>query len=298
MDYMLSPNKIISPFDLLALLDFFPEFRTMRLRDVAYFPDVFASLAKLYKNKSISYILERAPYLVDHIDESSLVAHGILELLINPGDNKGDNYRVVVEHDANGNLLPLKIIGIDNDDALQFSVKNVKKQEVHLMKVKSVVYCLLLRKQNICVPDRLFENIMQPNFLESIFTEVVLLKDRYANLLDPYKFHEDGYFSLLEERYNKLKDLLTKNRKSSWLVIFRTLDPLVSKFYEAKFTNTKDHSHIMASVYNKEDDFENLYCALAIDEVEHLKHILQEYDNTKYNKADMTKYLNYIRYYN
>ena len=53
---------------------------------------------------------------LNNFDIDNLIKHGIVELLTNPTDHRGDNYRVIIEHDENGELLPFKIVAIDNDN--------------------------------------------------------------------------------------------------------------------------------------------------------------------------------------
>ena len=65
----------------------------------------------------------------------------ILSILVTPTDGKADNYIVQIDRKENGSLKTLKIVGIDNDKAFEFSVKTNKAGGIY-PGLKSVILCL------------------------------------------------------------------------------------------------------------------------------------------------------------
>jgi HEAT repeat protein len=107
----------------LALMAKYPEMvGKVDLAFLLHVPIILKLLTRLYPKNTPEEILLQVPKLFQKFDAENLSRQFLLAILTEPSDHKGDNFKVLIEHDARGQLQALKMVAIDNDEAMQGSI--------------------------------------------------------------------------------------------------------------------------------------------------------------------------------
>lgn len=221
-----SKFNIVEIEDILDLLEYVPIFRSQNLFELKDAIDVIRNITILYKNKPAEYIVENVSNITDNFAIDNLIAHGLLDLITTPMDHKGDNYRVIVEHDDAGNLLPFKIIAIDNDEALgkSLSFGPLGRQVC----TQSMVLCLLMKSN---YKDQMIPLHLR-NRLANLDVGKFMLQLRLSEELKArFTLEEAGIrWSEVENTLTKLKDACMND--ICWLDLFLRVKPITGLLYQ------------------------------------------------------------------
>jgi HEAT repeat protein len=236
-----------SLFPLMALIEACPKLtEEIHLADLLNLPNFFRVCGRLYPRfpSEPEKYLKEAEQILSHFDPDNLHRHLLLALLTEPGDHKGDNFKVPLNFDLKGNLLPLKIIAIDNDMALDGCFKG--KGE-HTLAIKTIIYRLISLSSTPLSPSLV-------NSLSSNPPEVLLLRwlanlvhysQRYADLQKAQivssglftALHLQAPFSVatvarLSRRLQSIQNLLKSTPASTAEGLLLTIEPLVGSYYQ------------------------------------------------------------------
>lgn len=118
-----------APLRIMALLERYPILSKNHLNHLIILCDALERLKFLYPNLAPELVLKEAEQLLSYIDKTNLSTQIVLEILTEPQDHKGDNFKVQFKRDTKGNLIaPLEIIAIDNDVAMDNVFKSAKEE--------------------------------------------------------------------------------------------------------------------------------------------------------------------------
>lgn len=148
---------------VLRLIKEIPELmKNSTMADLIHFYQLAKNLKKLFPDQTLETILQEAPKILSCFDEENICQHVLLELLTEPSDHKADNYVVKIDFEKITKKLRLKIVGIDNDAALQGNIKELKEtfgRIQHEMHIRSVFYSMNA-VHHIIIPSNLRKKIL------------------------------------------------------------------------------------------------------------------------------------------
>ena len=269
-----------NPLRVMALLERYPTFSNKHLNDLIIICDVFECLKFLYPNLSAKAVLKEAECLLSQIDRKNLSGQLLLEMLTEPQDHKGDNFKVKFKRDQDRNLIaPLEIIAIDNDDAMG-NVINAK----HLILVKSLLFAnQTLLNEPIAEKVRERCLLMHPKAVIMQWLEVLnnyyepyhALKESgiiFKGLSRTLRLEEQvslGFIERLLERLEMIKNSL-KQGMMTHKRLWEQVEPLLAYSYQALSQDYPGSQPLMTALYNKKKPLclENI---LAAD----LEHVLE-----------------------
>lgn len=249
-----------SLLSLLALLERYPKLKDEHVSDLVHLPIVFRLLNELYPKISPEKMLEEILKLPQHIDLISFSRHFILALLTQPQDHKGDNFKVRIAHDSAGRLLPLQIIGIDNDAAMQGAIQALPQGDYEV-RIKTVVYALddLLKKPlspkvrehllglnpKILVLEWLVRMIEYSAQYDALATKYTAIFQQQLHWLQQVP---ESFISRLVQQLSTIQSFVRHNFYHEALLL--KLEPLTGHYYQRLrllFTNAQS---IMLKIYN------------------------------------------------
>jgi HEAT repeat protein len=250
---------------VVALIEVCPKLtEEIHLADLLNLPNFFRVCRRLYPRfpSEPEKYLKEAEQILSHFDPDNLHRHLLLALITEPGDHKGDNFKVPLNFDLKDNLLPLKIIAIDNDVALDGCFKG--KGE-HTLAVKTIIYRLI----------SLSSTPLSPSLVNSLCSnppEILLLKwlanivhyfQRYA-LLQKAQIISSGLFTALHlqapfsvgtitrlgQRLGSIQSFLTKNPLITAEGLLLTIAPLVGSYYQLFGQRYSDLQTFVIQLFN------------------------------------------------
>jgi hypothetical protein len=252
-----------APLRLLALLERYPILSKHHLNQLIIFSDVFECLKFLYPNLGAEGALKEIASLFNYIPKENLSAHLLLEILTEPEDHKGDNFKVQFKRNAQGNLMaPLEIIAIDNDAAMENVFKSKGKE--HLLLVKSVLLansmllnepiaesirerCLMINPKVVIMQWlEALNNYYAPYY--ALKESGIILKGLARRLLD--KQASVNFIGRLLERLERIQTSL-KQEIITHRKLLTQVEPLLAYSYEALAEEHPSSQAMMTALYNK-----------------------------------------------
>lgn len=251
------------PLRLLALLTRYPALNKRHLNDLIICSDVFECLRFLYPNLEPESVLKEVENLFNYIPKENLSAHLLLEILTEPQDHKGDNFKVQFQRNSQGNLrAPLEIIAIDNDAAIEGIFKTKGKEQLLLVK------SLLLA--NSVFLDETISEVVRERFL-SLNSKVALIQ--WVEVLncyyEPYfALKENGIISKglarrllikqasldfierLSARFERIQNCLKQGPITHKMLLLQT-EPLLGRSYVTLMEHSASSQSVMRALYNK-----------------------------------------------
>ncbi|HXH55250.1 MAG TPA: hypothetical protein VNK03_05865 [Gammaproteobacteria bacterium] len=253
-----------APLRLLALLERYPALSKHPLNHLIACSDVFECLRFLYPSLSAKAVLKETESLFKYIDKANLSIHLLLEMVSDPQDHKGDNFKAQFRRNSDGNLIaPLEIIAIDNDDAMKGTFKSKKGE--HLLLVKSLLLAnsaLLNESIAESVRERcllIHPKVAMMQWLESLnqyYEPYYALKERgiiFKGLSQALLLEEQvpvDFIGRLLERLEVIQNSL-KQGTITHKILWHQVEPLLAYSYEALSRQSPGSEALMTALYHK-----------------------------------------------
>ncbi|HXH55158.1 MAG TPA: hypothetical protein VNK03_05395, partial [Gammaproteobacteria bacterium] len=253
-----------APLRVLALLERYPVLNKNHLNDLIACTEAFECLRFLYPSLRPEAVLVEAERLLHTIDKANLSAHLLLEILTEPEDHKGDNFKVQFRRDSYENLTgSLEIIAIDNDAAMQGVFKS--KGGESLLLVKS-----LLLANKALLNEPIAESVRERCLLMNPTVAIMHWLEALNHYYEPYyalkdsgvifkglarRLHLEEQLSLdfitrLSERLASIQQCL-KAGVMTHRALWHQVDPLLAYSYEVLSREVPNSQALMTALYHK-----------------------------------------------
>jgi HEAT repeat protein len=254
----------------LALMTRYPELsHGIDFGDLLHIPNLFKLLKILYPKDTPEQILQQVPELFHRFVPENISKHFILALLSEPADHKGDNFVVKVQHDANGKLKTLEIIGIDNDRAgidnefaMAGSIRARKlRSEARLhydINVKSVFYGveeflnMALSTQFSKSPEEFITHWLG-NMLEHVQCYLPLLT---RGLYQAHHLHQQILINFAERfsvKLTKVQKMITEDREINHQKLFLEVEPILARYCDELRKDYADSQAFVLALYDEKN---------------------------------------------
>lgn len=208
-------------------------------------------VSKSVVGENLDFLLRKHPDLINKIDPYSFSVMCALGLLIDPHDGKPDNYMAQLNLDSLGEIIGLRLLGIDNDlsfanpIALHRSRDTGGGGEKHFPEVKNVLYFLPQMKNPIDSEFRdnflsLTPEIIVLDWLESVyrknkeyeqlFKHGIFSQERLKKLKLPI-FLVAGIAKRLQKKLLAMQGAMKENPDVTHEELFKATEPILSKYY-------------------------------------------------------------------
>lgn len=204
------------------------------------------------ENASQEEQIEEIKNILTKIDTETLSALYIASFLTNASDGKTNNYMVAIEKDPEKGLI-LKIISIDNDEALKPAIFFRPHDKKHELEIKCCLYCLPNMSQSIDANVRkrilgqspalfLLKWLVENNQREHNFkqmqaggtiTQDDIYRKNTGEILDIPLRVRPGTITEIYRKLTQLYQILLTSPKTKHKEILRTLDPVVFHYLKA-----------------------------------------------------------------
>ena len=255
---------------LLSLLHKYPEIcysiknNQKKRNSFIYFTDCIDLILKikknLFSNLTLQEIIFEIKNLYSKFDCKNFSAHFISSLLTNPRDHKSENLMVQIEKTEENKIKTLKIIGIDNDLAL-----DTKEEEIH-----SILFCFT-KQMNEKLHNEIKSKLLSKSPEEFIFNWLISLEyqnQEYNKLInqkiitnhDLFENHDERCLfipleisvHLIQQMYIKIQkiyQLLHENQNNlTHQQLFDEILPILSKAYKKSIQENENHFEL---IYNR-----------------------------------------------
>jgi ankyrin repeat protein len=254
----------------LALMVRYPELtRGIDFGDLLHIPELFKLLKRLYPKDTSEQILKQIPELFHRFLPENISKHFLLALLSEPADHKGDNFMVKVQHDANGKLQALEIIGIDNDMAgidnefgMAGSIRAWKSRNEtrfgYEINVKSIFYGVkefLGMSLNVTPPQFVHNTVVSwlGNMLQHAKPYLSLLT---RGLYEAHYLHKQVLINFAERfalRLTKIQELVLLNPGINHQTLLLEVEPILGRYFQELNKDYPDPQSFVLVLYDKDN---------------------------------------------
>jgi WD40 repeat protein len=254
----------------LAFISKWPNAANKRhLGEILNLIKVFELLPTLYPKSSIADIERELPHLLEKIDDYNFSAHYVGGLLTWPTDGKGDNYIVAIHRDAQGKIIRLEVVGIDNDKNLGHPV--IRVRDKCYAGSKSIIFTLPKRRQPVNKRFRQdFLSKTAETFMFQWLRLLYLQDQRHHRLVHLGILTENDQFDAsngtamldiplriepsmlitIYKTHQKIYSLLESDSEITHEAIFEAIEPQLCRYYRQVVENKKYPLAAMHEIYS------------------------------------------------
>jgi HEAT repeat protein len=260
--------KIRPILPTLALMEKYPEMvGKVDLAFLLHIPIVLKLLTKLYPKNTPEEILLQIPTFFERFDRENLSQQFLLAILTEPSDHHGNNFKVLIEHDARGQLQALKMIAIDNDLAMGGSIialklkRNNTIQHVNLIKTflygsKDFVQSPLAERLRELLLDGAKTKVSRwvANLAEYAENSINILPE---NLVSEHNFAQSiafGFVERLSLRLEKIQGVLRNHLKLSHEELLMGVEPILGCYFQEFRKKYPGLQNFMFALYHNKEE--------------------------------------------